>query len=151
MPAEEINPGVLQLLRQYLPGAFQGTVSPMKKPVYQDTFPVWKDQLILGLQEQNDIRRFTQIRCWIKPPSERFPQANVFLSLINAKGSVFVRLNNIDELKALQSSLAAWIPQIEAKLEELKPMETQIAAAKQAFDTIMTTGNHEHPEEASWD
>lgn len=133
-----------ELLKQYLPNQFTGTVTPALKPRYSDnTPPVWKDQLILGLQEQNDIRRFTQIRCWIKPPSERFPNANVFLSLINAKGSVFVRLNTIDELKALQSALSTWIPQIEAKLDELKPMENQIALAKAAYEAVISNDHNE--------
>jgi len=138
---ENITP---QQVSQFLQ-KFSGEITPQRKPQYQDTPPVWKQQLILGLETQNDIRRFTQIRMWIKPPSERFPNANVFLSLVNAKGSVFVRLNSVDELKALSAALQTWTPQIEAKLEELKPLEAQYAVAKQAFDQIIANedGNHE--------
>lgn len=137
------SPAVANFLNQ-----FQGTVHAMPKPLYQDTPPVWKQQLILGLETQNDIRRFTQIRCWIKPPSERFAQANTFLSLVNAKGSVFVRLNSVDELKALSAALTIWIPEIEAKLAELAPLEAQYALAKQAFDIALNSSNHnEHNED----
>lgn len=121
-------------LKRFLSTFTADNIRPGVKPQYQDTPPVWKQQLILGLETQNDIRRFTQIRCWIKPPSERFATANTFLSLVNSKGSVFVRLNSIDELKALVSALQVWIPEIEAKLEELAPLEAQFAMAKAAFD-----------------
>lgn len=121
---------------------FTGTVHPERKPQYQDTPPVWKQQLILGLETQNDIRRFTQIRMWIKPPSERFANANVFLSLVNAKGSVFVRLNNVDELKALSAALLVWIPEIEAKLTELLPLQNQLNLARQAYDMIASQSNN---------
>lgn len=121
----------------YLINQFIGTVHQQKKPRWQDTPPVWKEQLILGLQSQNDLRYFTQIRCWIKPPTQRFPTSACFLSLVNAKGSVFVKLNNIDELKALSTALNTWIPAMELKLQELSPLEAQMVLANRAFDTVI--------------
>lgn len=128
------------MISQFLNGTMQADNIHVKaKPRYEDTPPVWKEQVILGLQEQNDLRRFTQCRVWIKPPSQNFPTSAVFLSLINAKGSVFVRLNTITELEALSSAFITWIPQIKAKLEEMKPLEAQMMLARQAYDAALTS------------
>jgi len=114
-----------------------GNIHPQKQPSYSDGVqPVFKDQLILGLEEQNDLRRFTQIKLWIKPPSQRFPKANAFMSLVNTKGSVFVRLNSLEELEALRTWLDNAIPQMRTIIEEQKPLEVQMAAANAAFDVI---------------
>jgi len=126
---------------------FNGTVTPAKKPRFADVPPIWQDKIILGLQENQDIRHFTQIKCWVKPPSSNFPTANVFLSLVNAKGSVFVKLNGISELETLQAALATWIPQIQTKLNEVKPLEAQFAAARAAFDAVLSSSGTDNDEE----
>ncbi len=146
---ENINPNAItpESIKSFLQNMQVANVRQMPKPQYQDTPPVWKQQLILGLETQNDIRRFTQIRAWIKPPSQRFPTANTFLSLVNAKGSVFVRLNSVDELKALVSSLQIWIPEIEAKLEELKPLEGQMEMANAAYQAALQSNGDSESED----
>lgn len=111
---------------------FSGTVTPTKKPVF-DTPPAWKKQHILGLQEEGDIRRYTQIKAWIKPPTQSYPSTNCFMSLVNAKGSVFVRLKDIEEMKLMISTLASWIPEMEKTVDSLKPQEIQMQMALKAF------------------
>jgi len=127
-----------QMVSHFLNGTITADNLHMKpKPRYQETIPVWKEQVTLGMNEQNDMRRWTQCRCWIKPPSQSWGNAAVFLSLVNAKGSVFVRLNSLSELEALSAAFTTWIPQIKSKLEELKPLEAQMALAREAYDTVL--------------
>lgn len=117
---------------------FTGNVTPTRKPQY-DVPPAWKKQHILGLEEQGDIRRYTQIKAWIKPPTQAYPNTNCFMSLVNAKGSVFVRLKDIDELKLMISTLASWIPEMQQTIDNLKPQEIQMQMAIKAFDEALRT------------
>jgi len=123
-----------QMVSSFLQGTLQAdSISLKPKPRYVDTVPVWKEQITLGMTEQTDMRRWTQCRVWVKPPSQAFPTAAVFMSLVNAKGSVFVRLNTLAELEALQSAFSTWLPLIREKMESMKPLEAQYALAQQAY------------------
>lgn len=131
-PAQDLNSLISKLLQNYQVGNLQ----QQRKPTYSDTPPIWKDQFMLGQEGENDLRRYTQLKLWIKPPSQRFPKANAFLSLVNVKGSVFVRLQSIDELDALRVWLDNIIPVMRSTLEAQGPLEVQIEQANMAYDAI---------------
>lgn len=126
----------------YLPNQFTGKVYPEPKPAYADTPPVWKKQITLGMSEDGDIRRYSQFKAWIKPPSQNFPTSNTFISIVNGRGSVFIRLNSLDELKLLLSQMASWIPEMEKVINDLKPLEIQYQMAYKAFAEAMQGGNN---------
>lgn len=117
---------------------YTGDIKPKRKPRYfDDTPPVWRRQLILGLETQNDMRRFTQFRTWIKAPCQQYPRPGLFMSMVNTNGSIFVRLNSIEEMEALQIALNTWIPEAREKLNELQPLAHQYEVAQKVFDATI--------------
>lgn len=121
---------------------FQGLVRPVRKPLYSEGIPpaYYKD-LLLGVTEMGDIRRYTQLKVWIKPPTERWIKASSFLGLTNGNGSTYVRLNSIDELKTIKASIDLWLPEMEKKLDELKTLEQTIEVARRAYSAVLSNNS----------
>jgi len=124
------------------------SIKPMPKPRYTDTPPVWLDRIILGMtgDASADLRHFTQIKIWIKPPTQHFPKAALMLSMVNSKASCFSKLPTVEDLKTLRTALDLWIPIVEEKLSGLKALESQFELARIAFDSAMRNNNNEGDE-----
>lgn len=122
---------------QYLQNAFKAdNIQAVRKPKWaDDTEPVWRKSVKIGETQgkDDDVRKYSQIKCWIKAPSEHYPSTASFLSIVNGKGSVFIRLNSLDELKLVVSQLASWVPEMEKVIEAQRPLEIQYQMAYQAF------------------
>lgn len=140
------------LAKQFLGGQFSGTVEAKRKPQFTDP-PVLQRHITLGVDGEGDMRKYSQMRIWIKGPTQRFPKANLFVSFVNAKGSTYSRLTNgVDELTALFEWLGTVIPTVREKMESLAPLESQMQIAQQAYEMALNSnmdiiGPDEMPEE----
>lgn len=132
------QPNIQQLISQFLP-YFQGQVHAQRKPEYKESKPVWSDDMIIAKTEQGDVRRWTQVKLWLKPPSFSYPNSTAFLSFVNGKGAVYTKIT-VDDLKAIAQWIQLSIPILEEKLNSLKELEATQAAAKAAYDAMVDQG-----------
>jgi len=138
----------LEKVSAFLSNFQSDSIKPTPKPRYTDTPPVWLDRIILGMtgDASADLRHFTQIKIWIKPPTNNFPKAALMLSMVNSKASCFSKLPSVDDLKTLRTALDLWIPIVEEKLEGMKALESQFELARIAFDSAMRNNKDEGDE-----
>lgn len=140
----EQQPDLGKIISQYLP-YFQGQVHAQKKPQYKESRPVWQEDMIIAKEETGDVRRWTQIKLWLKPPSFSFPNSTSFLSMVNGKGAVYSKITP-DDLRAICQFFTLNIPILEEKLNSMKELEQTQAAAKAAYDAMIGETNEEDAE-----
>lgn len=106
----------------FLENMFQGTVMPMQRP-RQRNKPVLEEKKII-----ESGNNFTQVKVYVHSPTLQFPTTGIFLQLNNAKGSCFMRFEDVSDLE----SLSEWLREVASKatsaVEQLKPLEIQVSA-----------------------
>ncbi len=146
MPEQNINDVLSNPQLKNFLAQFTGEVKPTPKPHWHNEVrPVWSDHIILGADETKDIRYYTQFKIHIKPPVQRYPNPAVMLTMIGGGKATYVRLNSVDELRALLCKMSDWIPVVEKHLEDLKPLSDQIKAANAAYDIALRASDNGEP------